>query len=1157
MSALSVPATESSTSAKVPSPASPPHTPTDNGSSIPTSNALASSLKSRLSSSTPLSSLSTTPPPSIISPKPYAVSYGHSSASSTSSSAAVSAATTSLLLLSSSKNAATGRPEPSSDDSSLVKTESAELTRHSDSHTQESGPSDQSISQRALESEARDSVDQAEDLDAHQQRQHHRENDMEHDWQPEQPRHQRDSSERSYNDRDTTMTDVSNRTGTSKRTPDVSASTGKKRLASPNSAVSSTGTRREPSMPAGSSMTPSPRLPPQNSHSAAGSSSPRPRKNSVSGAKKEHKVGVTATSCANCGTTTTPLWRRASNGQTICNACGLYFKARNLTRPPWLKRNMGPKKGETVGEELDELQEHGPGSGARSGPSTQASSSINNNASAEMAVGGDDKNNDSECAGSCPGDGNCNGAGGAESCAGCPSFNQHQANRQHLVCANCRTTTTPLWRRDSGGNTICNACGLYFKLHNVHRPVTMKRAVIKRRKRVNLLASSPPPEPQPGSQPSTHEQQKEQHQQPHPQQQQQQQQQQVQSQMQSKFKAQQSKQGADKPAQPAASDLEPSDNDGQGEKQGRAPTKRRKVQNANGARVVPAIEDFILPKRSANGQTEWLPSEASTNEPRRSVSPIENIGSGGHVDCGRERKDLDQHRYGTPGYASPGQGPHYSQKSTRQHERGPIRDRVSPHSPPGQTSSHRYHPQGYGDQYPSHQSMSMSRYTHLPPPPPRSEQKASSQASHHIHQHHHQQHPSHHHQQQHSHHHSQDHHPQSITMQGYQGSYPGRSSMEVDDSMHPSHFSSSSGWNQRLPGYATVSSSAFNTRLSSTGVVRSSGPSPNSPPLYPVQSPSSPVQSYAHYRSPGPQGSEYHRAESPQSYGSSSGQAGLGAIGSSTESSSGYGSSYRHSFSSILNPIHGGPDDGNDDRNSGRKDGPTHLPPISLPSSHHSSTHQHTLPRASEILHSQPSQAEPTPHHSHHHNYPLHQRRPSSPSVSMSGVPSGTAPPVSSSAPPPQPPAAVLHGANGLTNTDVLQQTREDLQREVSHLSMLLGRAAAVLNGLDQALAPNASGTAAASAGSSSSSAVESQHGSLAALSSDVKTSSALASLMALSASGDRGSGISTAVTTPYPNTNASSGRHAEDPHMHPSTPTPTASLAHHHSQASPYPRRD
>ncbi|KAI8637152.1 hypothetical protein BD408DRAFT_425078 [Parasitella parasitica] len=51
------------------------------------------------------------------------------------------------------------------------------------------------------------------------------------------------------------------------------------------------------------------------------------------------------------------------------------------------------------------------------------------------------------------------------------------------VCANCETTTTPLWRRDASGKTICNACGLYYKLHLVHRPATMMRTVIKRRKR--------------------------------------------------------------------------------------------------------------------------------------------------------------------------------------------------------------------------------------------------------------------------------------------------------------------------------------------------------------------------------------------------------------------------------------------------------------------------------------------------------------------------------------------------------------------------------------------------------------------------------------------------------------------------------------------------
>lgn len=50
-------------------------------------------------------------------------------------------------------------------------------------------------------------------------------------------------------------------------------------------------------------------------------------------------------------------------------------------------------------------------------------------------------------------------------------------------CANCSTKTTPLWRRDPTGNALCNACGLFLKLHGVVRPLSLKTDVIKKRNR--------------------------------------------------------------------------------------------------------------------------------------------------------------------------------------------------------------------------------------------------------------------------------------------------------------------------------------------------------------------------------------------------------------------------------------------------------------------------------------------------------------------------------------------------------------------------------------------------------------------------------------------------------------------------------------------------
>ncbi|XP_028966357.1 transcription factor GATA-3-like [Galendromus occidentalis] len=74
---------------------------------------------------------------------------------------------------------------------------------------------------------------------------------------------------------------------------------------------------------------------------------------------------------------------------------------------------------------------------------------------------------------------------------------QSAARRAGTSCANCKTTTTTLWRRNHNGEPVCNACGLYYKLHNVNRPLTMKKEGIQTRNR--KLSSKTKKKKSPGS----------------------------------------------------------------------------------------------------------------------------------------------------------------------------------------------------------------------------------------------------------------------------------------------------------------------------------------------------------------------------------------------------------------------------------------------------------------------------------------------------------------------------------------------------------------------------------------------------------------------------------------------------------------------------------
>lgn len=153
--------------------------------------------------------------------------------------------------------------------------------------------------------------------------------------------------------------------------------------------------------------------------------------------------------CFNCKVTKTPLWRRTPDRtQTLCNACGLYYKQYNQHRPLTVRHKIVNSPPIIKQQQFHPYHQNE----KWIKPSCQHQQQKQQTEVIPTVLPKQEE--------------------------------QEPAEEEEIIeCINCQQTNTPLWRKNENGDPLCNACGLYYKLHNKNRPVEMRKSTIQRRRR--------------------------------------------------------------------------------------------------------------------------------------------------------------------------------------------------------------------------------------------------------------------------------------------------------------------------------------------------------------------------------------------------------------------------------------------------------------------------------------------------------------------------------------------------------------------------------------------------------------------------------------------------------------------------------------------------